>query len=219
MTSSQSNRNPAALGGPIAAATFVGGLVAGNALSNAPYPRPGASPDAIRRYFSDNRGPARLSITGQLLSATALGVFAASVVKLARRAGRGSRPLQLAAAAGGGLSFATLTASALTSLELTRGAADQPESAMKLGRRVFVAGGPMHGPAIGLLMGALGVAGLRTKALPKWLSWFALGTAAAGLLAPASLKVERAVLLVPASRFPGLLISGIAGWKLSRQAM
>jgi hypothetical protein len=213
----QSNRNLVALAGPIAAATFVGGVVAGNALSNAPYPRPGASPDAIKRYFSDNSGPARLSVTGQLLSATALGVFAVAVLSLARRVDRGSQPLQLAAVAGGGLSFATLTASGLTSLQLTRGAADQPESALKLGRRVFVTGGPLHGPAIGLLMGALGVAGLRTKALPRWLSLSALGTAAAGVLAPVSSKVERAVLLVPASRFPGLLISGIAGTMLSRR--
>jgi hypothetical protein len=54
---------------------------------------------------------------------------------------------------------------------------------------------PRHGPGIGVLMAAL-------------------GTAVVGLLAPVSLRVKPAVWLIPASRFPGLLISGIAGAKL-----
>jgi hypothetical protein len=121
---------------------------------------------AVLRYFSDNAGPARVSIAGQLISAAALGVFAVSVFKLARHSGRGSRGIQAAALAGGIASVGTLVTSALTSAELTRGAADRPEIAVKLHERAFVAGGPLHGPAIGLLMAALGFAGLRTRALP-----------------------------------------------------
>jgi hypothetical protein len=112
---------------------------------------------------------------------------------------------------------ATLAASALTSVQLTKSAADNAETALELHHRAFVAGGPLHGPGIGLLMGALGLAGLRTKSLPKWLSLASLATAATGLLAPLSLKVKPAVWLIPASRFPGLLLSGIAGVALSRQ--
>jgi hypothetical protein len=55
-------RDGFALAGPIAAASFVTGVAADNGLSDAPYPRPGASPDAIRRYFSDNAGLARMSV-------------------------------------------------------------------------------------------------------------------------------------------------------------
>ena len=42
-------RDPAALSGPVAAASFVGSLVAPNTLSAAPYPMPGADAAAIRR--------------------------------------------------------------------------------------------------------------------------------------------------------------------------
>jgi hypothetical protein len=219
MEPNSSNRGAsAALAGPIAAASFVGGVAGALALSDAPYPRPGARLDQIRRYFSDNAGPARISIAGQLISAAALGVFAGSVFRLARHSGRGSGGLQAAALAGGAASVGTLAVSALTSAQLTRGAADQPAAALKLHERAFVAGGPLHGPGIGLLMGALGLAGLRTRALPNWLCVASLATAAAGLLAPLALILEPAVWLVPASRFPGLLLSAIAGAKLRQSA-
>jgi len=209
-------RDGFALAGPVAAASFVAGVAAGNGLSDAPYPRPGASPDAIRRYFSDNAGPARMSVAGQLISAASLGTFASSVARLARRSGPGSGALQAAAIAGGALSVATLGLSALTSLRLTQGQADDPETALRLHRRVFLTGGPLHGPAIGLLTGALGLAGLRTGALPRWLSTASLAAAAAGMLAPSSIKTDSTVLLIPASRFAGLLFAGIAGGMLAR---
>jgi hypothetical protein len=209
--------NLAALSGPVAAVSFVAGVAGATALSDAPFPRPGSSHDQIRRYFSDNANAAKVSIVGQLVSALALGGFAAAVAKLAGRAGNEASAIRIAAAVGGALSVVTLTASALTSLRLAEGEADDPNSALRLHKRMFVTGGPLHGPAIGLLMLALGLAGRRTGALPRSLSRAALATAAAGLLAPISLKVERAVLLIPASRFPGLLISGIAGAMLSRR--
>jgi hypothetical protein len=150
------------------------------------------------------------------MSAAALGAFAVSVFRLARQSGRGSSGIQAAAVAGGVATVATLVTSALTSAELTRGAADRPDDAQSLHRRAFVAGGPLHGPAIGLLMAALGLAGLRTHALPRWLCAASLATATAGLLAPIALIIEPAVWLVPASRFPGLLLSAIAGAQLRR---
>jgi hypothetical protein len=104
---------PAALAGPIAAASFVGGVAGALTLSDAPYPRPGSSPEQIRRYFSDNASPARISIAGQLISAAALGVFAVSVFRLARQSGRGSRGIQAAALAGGVASVGTLVTSVL----------------------------------------------------------------------------------------------------------
>jgi Domain of unknown function (DUF4386) len=210
------SRDLLALGGPLGAASFVAGVAAGNGLSDAPYPRPGASAEAIKRYFSDNAGPARMSVVGQLVSAASLGVFAVSVVELAGRSGRGSAALQAAGAAGGALTVATLGISALTSLRLTQGRAEDPDTAVRLHRRAFLAGGPLHGPAIGLLTGALGLSGLRTNQLPRWLSTACLATAAAGLLAPSSIKTQSTVLLIPASRFTGLLLAAIAGTMLHR---
>ena len=210
--------DPTALAGPIAAASFVAGVAGAAALANASYPRPGSTPDHIRRYFSDNAAAARISIAGQLISAAALGAFAASVASLAGRAGDGATALRGAAIAGGALSVATLATSAVSSAQLTFGAAEDPARARALHHRVFVAGGPLHGPAIGLLTGALGIAGLRTGALPRWVSVASLATAAAGMLAPLSLKMKPAVWLIPASRFPGLLLSAIAGVALWRES-
>jgi hypothetical protein len=206
----------AALAGPVAAISFVAGVAGATALSNAPYPRPGSSPDQITSYFSDNAGAARVSLVGQLVSAAALGVFTVSVIALGQRAGQHSRLIESVALAGGTISVTTLIASAVTGIQLTRGAANQSNSALALHHRAFVAGGPLHGPGIGLLMGALGWAGLESHSLALWLCMATFATAAAGLLAPLSLRVQPAVWLIPASRFPGLLLSAIAGAILSR---
>ena len=102
---------------------------------------------------------------------------------------------------------------ALTSLQLTRRGVAASDRAATLHRRVFLAGGPLHGPAIGLLMGSLGAAGLRMGTIPRWASVAALATAAAGMLAPLALVADQAVWLIPASRFPALLLSAAAGWR------
>jgi len=84
-----------------------------------------------------------------------------------------------------------------------------------LHRRAFVAGGPVHGAGFGVLVGALGLAGLRTGALPRPLAITALASAAAGLLSPLYFVMEPAAWFIPAGRFSGLLVSGIAGARLS----
>jgi hypothetical protein len=71
-------------------------------------------------------------------------------------------------------------------------------------------------PPSDLLTGALGLSGLRTSQLPRWLSTASLARAAAGLLAPSSIKTQSTVLLIPASRFTGLLLAAIAGTMLHR---
>ena len=63
------SRELAAWGGPLGAASFVAGVAAGAGLSDAPYPRPGAPAEAIKRYFSDNAGPARLLTLTRLIEA------------------------------------------------------------------------------------------------------------------------------------------------------
>src|SRR5215212_8726301 len=88
---SSSSPLPGALSGPLIGASFVGGVAGAVSLSDSPYPRPGAQPADIRRYFRGNRGAARLSVAGQLLSAASLARFSAAVAKLAGRTGQGSR--------------------------------------------------------------------------------------------------------------------------------
>jgi hypothetical protein len=209
-------RDPGALSGPLVGTSFIGGAGGGVALADHPYPRPGSTPQEIRRYFGESPIPGRLSATGQFISAAALIRFTASVAKLAGRAGVGSRKLQAAAIAGGGLAAGSLATSAACAAALTARRGQQDASATALHRRGFIAGGPVHGAGFGALVGALSVAGLRTGELPRPLAIAGLASAAAGLLSPLYLVSERAALLIPAGRVTGLLVSGIAGARLSR---
>jgi hypothetical protein len=213
---SPSFRDPGALSGPLAGVSFVGGVAGAMALADSPYPRPGSEPAEFRRYFRGSSGAARLSVVGQLVSASSLARFAVSVARLAARSGRGSRGLQAAALAGGGLAAASLATSALLSAALTGRRGEQDASAAALHRLMFAAGGPVHGVGFGVLVGSLGLAGLRTGELPRPLALAGLASAAAGLLSPLYFVAKPAAWFIPAGRFSGLLVSGIAGVRLGR---
>ena len=210
-------REPGALSGTLAGVSFVGGVAGAMALADSPYPRPGAEPAEISRYFRGNAGAARLSVVGQLTSAASLARFTASVASLAGRSGRGSRGLQAAVLVGGGLAGASLATSALLSAALTGRRGEQESSAAALHRLMFAAGGPVHGAGFGVLVGSLGLAGLRTGELPRPLALAGLASAAAGLLSPLYFVAEPAAWLIPVGRFSGLLVSGIAGVRLGRR--
>src|SRR6266536_71659 len=151
-----------ALTGLLAGVSFIAGVAGAIALADGSFPRPGADPAQIRTYFTQNAGPARLSAAGQAISAASLVQFATSVAKLAGRTGRGSRALQAAAVAGGGLAATSLATSAVTHAMLT--GQNDDDDAARLARREFVAGGPVHGVGFGVLTGVLALAGPRTPA-------------------------------------------------------
>jgi hypothetical protein len=205
-----------ALGGPLAGLSFIGGVGAANALADLPYPRPDSDPSQVQQFFTQNAGPARLSAAGQAVSAASLAAFTASVARLAGRAGPGQRALQIAAVAGGAVAVASLAASAACTAALSGRWGRREASAAALGRRGFLAGGVIHTPAFGVLLGALGLAGLRTGELPRPVAITALASATACLLAPLYLVAEPLAWFIPAGRFPGLIASGIAGVELAR---
>jgi len=207
-----------ALSGLLAGVSFVGGVAGAMALAELPFPRPGADPAQVRKYFTQDAGrPARLSAAGQAISAAALVRFTASVARLAGRAGL--RPPALAAAvAGGGLAAVSLATSAVTHTTLTRLREDEDDRAARLARRAFVAGGPVHGVGFGVLTGVLALAGLRTRELPRPVATCGLASAALSVLSPLYFVWEPAGWLIPAGRFSGLLVSGIAGVRLARGA-
>ena len=207
-----------ALSGPLTGVSFIGGVGGAVALADSPYPRPGSEPAEIRRYFTENSRSARLSAAGQLISAASLARFTASVARLAERSGWGSRGLRRAAVAGGGLATASLATSALCTLALSGRWGKDDDSATALARRAFVAGGPVHGVGFGVLTGVLALAGLRTSELPRPVAITGLVSAASGLLSPLYFVWEPAGGLIPAGRFSGLLVSGIAGARLSRRS-
>jgi hypothetical protein len=215
----RSHADRGALSGLLAGVSFVGGVAGAMALADPPFPRPGADPAQVRRYFTQNAGrPARLSAAGQAISAAALVRFTASVAKLAGRAGL--RPPALAAAvAGGGLAAASLATSAVTHTTLTLlKEEDDDDRAATLARRAFVAGGPVHGVGFGVLTGVLALAGVQAGELPRPVAITGLASAALSVLSPLYFVWEPAGWLIPAGRFSGLLVSGIAGVRLARGA-
>ena len=203
--------------GVIVGASFLSGLIGAMARSDYPYPRPGASPAQIQQYFGQPSRAPRISVAGQATSALALLRFTGTVAKLAGRAGRGSRALQAAAVAGGGIAAASLATSAACSAALTAQPGEDASTAVTLVRRGFVAGGPVHGVGFGLLVGALSLAGLRTNTLPRPVAYTGLASTVAGFLSPLYFIFEPAGWLIPLGRFPGLIVSGIAGVLLSRR--
>jgi hypothetical protein len=217
LMTSPSSRDSGALSGTFAGISFVGGVAGAMALADSPYPRPGSEPAEVLRYFRGNAGAARLSVVGQLISAASLARFTATVARLAARSGQGSRELRVAALAGGGLAAASLAASALLSAALTGRRGEQEVSAVALHKLIFAAGGPVHGAGFGVLIGSLGLAGLRTGELPRPLALAGLASAAAGSLSPLYFVWEPAAWFIPAGRFSGLLVSGIAGVRLGRR--
>ena len=208
--------DPGALGGVLTGVSFIGGLATGLSLADAPFPRPGADLQDIQRFFQGDAGPERINVGGQLLSAASLAVFSASVARLAGRAGQGSRTLQAMAIAGGALASLSLAASATAAAALTAGPGRDQDQARSLHRFLFAAGGPVHGAGLALLLGALGLAGRRTAALPRPLTTAALVSAGVDALAPVVLAVPKAALVVPAGRFPTFVVLGISGVRLAR---
>lgn len=206
-------RDPGAMSGLLTGVSFIGG---GVALANSSFPRPGSEPAEVRRYFTENSRSARLSAVGQLISTVSLARFTVSVAKLAGRSGRGSRRLRSAAIVGGGLAVASLATSGLCTLALSGRRGNEDDSATMLARRAFAAGGPIHGVGFGVLTGVVALAGLRTGELPRPAT-MGLVSAASGLLSPLYFVKEQAGWLIPVGRFSGLLVSGIAGVRLSRR--
>jgi hypothetical protein len=79
---------------------------------------------------------------------------------------------------------ASVQASAIAAAALTTGLGRNEDKAKSLHRFLFAAGGQVHGGGLALLVGALGLAGLRTGVLPRPLAIAALASAGVNALAP-----------------------------------
>jgi hypothetical protein len=207
-----------ALSGPLAGVSFITGLATGVALASNPYPRPGATPEQIQRYFSEDARSARISAVGQLVSAASLGRFTASVARLAGRSGRGARALQATSLLAGGAACASLAASGLGALALTGRPGRDTDTAVAIHRGLFTAGGPVHTASFGALVVVLSVAGRRTGTLPRSLAATGVASGVAGALSLLYFVAKPAAWFVPAGRFSGLIVAGVAGARLACRA-
>jgi hypothetical protein len=210
--------DPGALTGVATGVSFIGGLAVGLSLADAPFPRPGADVKDVQRFFQDSAGAERINVVGQLVSAASLARYAASVARLASFSGRESRFLRAAALAGGAIAAISLATSASAAAALTTRAGRDKDRARFLHRFLFAAGGPVHGAGLALLLGSLGVTGLRTHHLRRPLAVAALTSAGVDALAPVVLAAPRAALVIPAGRFPTFVVMAITGVRLARSS-
>ena len=189
------------MGGVLFVAIFISGLVLGGALSSAPFPMPGASPQEVARYYDENQTAVLAAGSLQVLSSLALLVFSSSVTAFVRRTadGRGALP---ALTSGGGLSAAALLlASALLGFVLALASGGLGLDLVGVLRQMnFLTGGTLHVAALGLFVGAASIAARRTKALPSWISGLGIVAAALAILSLASLFWFPATILIPLGR-------------------
>jgi len=211
-----STRGLGALGGLLTGVGFFGGVAAAKATEKAPYPRPGAEPEEVRKYFTESSTAARLSAVGQAASAAALAGFTVSVAGLAGRSGQGAGALRAAALAGGSFAVATQAVAAVASAALTR-PQNELETTGRLRQLLFLSGGPAHGVGLGVLTGVLGLAGLRSGALGRPLAVASLASAPVNILGPLTLAAKPTMVALPIGHAAALVISGFAGVRLARR--
>ncbi|MHC1561632.1 hypothetical protein ACR9E3_21950 [Actinomycetospora sp. C-140] len=195
---------PGAIAGPLVGGSFLTGVAAGLAVADVPFPRPGADAAALRAYYRGRPAAARISATGQLVSTAALARLTTVVARTTRR-----RWLRAAAAVGGTVAVGSLATSALTAATLTR--TDGDDELRRGAALAFAAGGPVHGVGFGLLTGALVLAGGEDGRLPRPAVVAGLAAGAAGIASPLWWLRPGAVWLVPAGRFPGLVLAALWG--------
>ena len=104
---------------------------------------------------------------------------------------------------GGLLASLALAASGLASWILSDPAVGDSARALQLAS--FAGGGPAFAVGFGLLAAGVSVTGGLSGTIPRWAMWLGLFVAAAGELSTFSLVFQPAALLLPLTRFPGLV--------------
>ena len=197
--------------GPAAGVTFIAGAASAAARASDPYPRPWATVPEVQRYFTNNRAAARTSVTGQLLSAAALSVFSTAVVKASAHDPTRAR----AAHAAGALAAASLATSATCNVLLTTTQGRDPDTARRLHRWGFAAGGPVHTVTFGALVGTLSIDASGPGAPGRALQTASLMAAVTGVLSPLYYLARPFGFLIVASRLIGLGAIAATGVRLA----
>ncbi len=201
MKVSRERKNLRALSGVLFAAFFIASLVLGGVLASTSLPMPGAPAAEVARYYNDSRTAVLVVGSLQALSAVSLIVFATCVAAFMRRPAGETGVLPHMALGGGNLAAAFLLLSVCLSVALIPVAAGGNLGLVDTLRELnFLAGGPVHIPLLGLFVGAAAIAGLRGKALPRWISWIGILAATLSLLSLTSLLWFPATMLLPLGR-------------------
>lgn len=183
---------------------LLGGLVIGVALSGMP-PLPYGSVDTVGRYVHDQPVALHVIAVAVFGSAVALAVYAATASARLRQLGV-TAPGATIALAGGILSAGALAFTGLLAWILSRPEVSADVTLVRaLYYLAFLAGGPAHLVALGLLVAGVAGPGLTLGLLPRPLA--RVGLAIAGLAELTTLVLIWPVLgvLLPVARVSALL--------------
>jgi hypothetical protein len=180
---------------------FLGSLVAGTVLAGTFFPSPFAPAQQIQDYFTTQHTAVRISAFLQFGAAVPLLIFTATASSRLRYLGVQAAGTTIALV-GGILASAFLSLCALFGWVLSRpDVVNQPSLVRALHDLAFLAGGPAHVVALGLLVAGIAVTSGFAGLLPRWMAWVGVAIAVAAELSTLTLVLPAAAILLPLARF------------------
>jgi len=184
---------------------LLSGLIASTALAGGThFPSP-FDPDAARDYFAVHASAVRVGAFLLFGCAVPLGLFAASASSRLAFLGVRAAGVNIGFFGGSGAALMLLVSGLCMWCLAQPGVGHQPEAARLLHLLAFATGGPGFAVAFGLLALGLSLAGGLSGHLPRWLMWLGIVIGILGELSSLSLVLTPAALLLPLTRFPGLI--------------
>lgn len=211
MTDTPPTRRDAQGGPPLAAvagvfaALFLAGLVLSTVAGGGTFPSPFGDAAAIQAYFAGQPGAVLIGAVFQFGAAVPLVIFASAVYARLHHLGIRAAGATIALA-GGLLASAFGMLSALFQWVLTRPATiGEPALVRALHDLAFLAGGPAHVVALGLLLAGIAVPALIVGLLPRWLAITGIAAAVVAELSTLALLDPAFGVLLPLGRFGGMV--------------
>lgn len=194
---------------------FVVGLAASALVGGGSLPSPFGDAATIQAYFAGEPTAVLIGAVFQFGAAVPLAIFAAAVHARLHHLG-----IRVAAAsialAGGLLAAAFAMLSALVQWTLSRpSTVSEPALVRALHDLAFMAGGPAHVAALGLLLAGIAVPALIVRLLPRWLAIAGLVLAVIAELSILTLLLPGFAATLPLARFAGMAWLITAGALLS----
>ncbi len=187
-----------------------GGLGAGVALGGVP-PLPYGPVDTVWRYISSQPAAVQVIAVAVFGSSVPLAIYAATASARLRQLGV-TAPGATIALAGGILAAGALASTGLLGWTLSRPEVGADVALVRaLYYLAFLAGGPAHIVALGLLVAGIAVPGLIVGLLPRPLAWLGLAIAALAELTTLVLIWPVLGVILPVARVSALLWLLVSG--------
>ncbi|WP_129670009.1 hypothetical protein [Phytoactinopolyspora endophytica] len=204
------------LAGPAAGLLFTTAIAGAGRLAKDPFPGPGSSAEVIRTYYRGSTRAARFNVACQALSILAQSRYVVAMARVASRHRTHPRVLTGAVLVAGSAAVAALATSAVIQASLTVPKDDRTDDeVLATTRRVFLAGGPVHGVVYGAFTAATAVAAHNTRLLGRTGAVLGALSTTANLITPAYFRWEPTGWMIPIGRFSGYLLSGVIGARLA----